>query len=126
MTLTLMHNPNCSTSVNALDLLTEAGRDVTVRKYLLVAERLSEPELRSLAERLQGDPVDALIRRDRKYADLGLQADGMGIDEVVAILAQHRSLLQRPILDDGTNVVIGRPRERQRAWAETGRAVVEA
>ena len=121
-----MHNPNCPTSVNALDLLTEAGHDVTVRKYLLVAERLDEAELRSLAERLQGDPVDALIRRDRKYADLGLQADGMGIDEVVAILAQHRSLLQRPILDDGTSVVIGRPRERQRAWAQTGRAVVEA
>jgi arsenate reductase len=126
VTLTLMHNPNCPTSVNALDLLTEAGHDVTVRKYLLVAERLDEAELRSLAERLEGDPVDALIRRDRKYADLGLQADGMGIDEVVAILSAHRSLLQRPILDDGTTVVIGRPRERQRAWAETGRAVVAA
>ncbi len=54
MTLTLMHNPNCSTSVNALDLLTEAGHDVTVRKYLLVAEGLSEPELRSLAGAARG------------------------------------------------------------------------
>ena len=126
MTLTLMHNPHCPTSVNALDALTEAGHDVTVRKYLLVAERLSEAELRSLAERLQGDPVDALIRRDKKYRDLGLDADGMGVDEVVAILLEHRSLLQRPILDDGVHVVIGRPRDRQRAWAATGRAVVAA
>ena len=124
MTLTLMHNPHCSTSVHALDALTEAGHEVTVRKYLLVAERLSEAELRSLAERLQGDPVDALIRRDKKYADLGLNADGLGIDEVVALLLEHPSLLQRPILDDGENVVIGRPRERQRAWAQSGRAVV--
>ena len=126
MTLTLMHNPHCSTSVNALDLLTEAGHDVTVRKYLLVAERLDEAELRSLADRLQGDPVDALIRRDKKYRDLGLQADGLDADAVVAILLEHPSLLQRPILDDGTTVVIGRPRERQQAWAQTGRAVVEA
>jgi len=124
VTLTLMHNPHCSTSVHALDALTEAGHEVTVRKYLLVAERLSEAELRSLAERLQGDPVDALIRRDKKYADLGLNADGLGIDEVVALLLEHPSLLQRPILDDGENVVIGRPRERQRAWAQSGRAVV--
>lgn len=123
--LTLMHNPNCSTSVRALDALQEAGREVSVRKYLLVAERLSEDEVRSLAERLQGDPVDALIRRDKKYKDLGLQADGLGVDEVVAILVEHPSLLQRPILDDGTDVVIGRPRERQAAWAATGRAVVE-
>lgn len=126
MTLTLMHNPHCSTSVYGLEALTEAGHEVTVRKYLLVAERLSEAELRSLAERLQGDPVDALIRRDKKYRDLGLDADGLGIDEVVAILLEHPSLLQRPILDDGENVVIGRPRERQRAWAATGKAVVEA
>jgi arsenate reductase len=126
MTLTLMHNPHCPTSVYGLDALTEAGYDVTVRKYLLVAERLSEAEVRSLAERLQGDPVDAMIRRDKKYRELGLEADGLSLDEVVAILVEHPALLQRPILDDGTNVVIGRPRERQRAWAATGKAVVDA
>jgi hypothetical protein len=46
-------------------------------------------ELRSLAQRLVRDPPDALIRRDRKYAELGLNADGLGIDEVVSILAEH-------------------------------------
>ena len=43
-------------------------------------------ELRSLAQRLQGDPPDALIRRDAKYKSFGLDADGASIDEVVAIL----------------------------------------
>jgi arsenate reductase len=109
-TLTLLHNPHCSTSVHALDALEAAGREVEVRKYLLVKERLSEDELRSLAGRLQGDPVDALIRRDAKYKQLGLNADGLGVDEVVAILAEHPSLLQRPILDDGSAAMIGRPR----------------
>ena len=70
--LTLLHNPHCSTSVYAFDALENAGRDFSVRKYLLVAERLSEDELRSLAQRLVGDPPDALIRRDKKYAQLGL------------------------------------------------------
>ena len=125
--LTLLHNPHCPTSVHALDALEAAGRDVTVRKYLLVAERLSEDELRSLAQRLQGDPPDALIRRDKKYKDLGLDADGLGIEEVVAILVEHPSLLQRPILDDGTAAMIGRPRSRAADWAATGRvADVEA
>jgi arsenate reductase len=122
-TLTLLHNPHCSTSVHALDALQEAGHDVQVRKYLLVAERLDEDELRSLAGRLTGDPVDALIRRDKKYKDLGLQADGLGVDDVVAVLVEHPALLQRPILDDGTHAVIGRPRDRQAAWAKAGRAV---
>ena len=120
-TLTLLHNPHCSTSVHALDALQEAGHEVRVRKYLLVAERLSADELRSLAARLQGDPPDALIRRDKKYQALGLQADGLGIDGVVAILVEHPSLLQRPILDDGEAAMIGRPRSRAAEWAATGR-----
>ena len=120
-TLTLLHNPHCPTSVHALDALEEAGHAVTVRKYLLKAERLSEAEVRSLAERIQGDPPDALIRRDKKYKDLGLEADGWDIDQVVATLLEHPSLLQRPILDDGAAVMIGRPRTRAAEWAATGR-----
>jgi arsenate reductase len=122
-TLTLLHNPHCSTSVHALDALEAAGHDVTVRKYLLVKERLTADELRSLAQRLRGDAPDALIRRDKQYATLGLDADGLGIDEVVAILVEHPALLQRPILDDGTDAMIGRPRTRAAAWAEAGRVV---
>jgi arsenate reductase len=120
-TLTLLHNPHCSTSVHALDALEAAGHEVAVRKYLLVKERLSEDERRALAARLVGDPPDALIRRDKQYATLGLQADGMSIDEVVAVLAEHPALLQRPILDDGTAAMIGRPRSRAEAWAQAGR-----
>jgi arsenate reductase len=121
--LTLLHNPHCSTSVHALEALEDAGHDVSVRKYLLVAERLNADELRSLAQRLQGDPPDALIRRDKQYEQLGLQADGLGIDEVVAILVEHPKLLQRPILDDGDAAMIGRPRSRAAAWADAGRVV---
>ena len=119
--LTLLHNPHCSTSVHALEALEAAGHEVRVRKYLLVAERLDADELRSLAERLQGDPPDALIRRDKEYKRLGLQADGLGVEKVVAILAEHPKLLQRPILDDGTAAMIGRPRSRAAAWADAGR-----
>jgi len=123
VTLTLLHNPNCSTSVHALDALEAAGHEVEVRRYLLVAERLSEEELRSLAQRLEGDPPDALIRRDKTYETLGLDADGLGVDDVVAILVEHPELLQRPILDDGEKAMIGRPRSRAQAWAEAGRVV---
>lgn len=121
MPLTLLHNPHCSTSVHALDALEGAGHEVEVRKYLLVKERLSEDELRSLAQRLTGDPVDALIRRDAKYKQLGLDADGWDVEQVVATLVEHPSLLQRPILDDGTKAQIGRPRSRAAEWAAAGK-----
>ncbi len=121
--LTLLHNPNCSTSVHALDALEAAGHSVTIRKYLLVAERLNEDELRDLATRLQGDPVDALVRRDAKYKKLELDLDGADLETVVATLVAHPALLQRPILDDGTAAMIGRPRSRAAAWAAAGKVV---
>lgn len=119
--LTLLHNPHCSTSMHAFDALTGAGLEFRTRKYLLVSERLSEAELRSLAARLQGDPVDALVRRDANYKKLGLDLDGADVETVVSVLLEHPSLLQRPILDDGTTAMIGRPRSRAAAWAATGR-----
>jgi arsenate reductase len=123
MTLTLLHNPHCPTSVHALDALEAAGHEVAVRKYLLVAERLDEDELRSLAQRLVGDPPDALIRRDKRYKELELAADGWDVEQVVATLVAHPALLQRPILDDGDAVMIGRPRTRAAEWASAGRVV---
>lgn len=121
--LTLLHNPNCSTSVHALDALEAAGHEVTIRKYLLVKERLNEAELRDLASRLQGDPVDALVRRDANYTKLGLALDGADLETVVSTLVAHPALLQRPILDDGTAAMIGRPRSRAAAWAAAGKVV---
>lgn len=120
-TLTLLHNPHCSTSVHAYDALVGAGHEVAVRKYLLASERLSERELEGLAARLVGDPVDALVRRDKTYADLGLELDGADAKTVVATLVAHPKLLQRPILDDGKAAMIGRPRDRAAAWAAAGR-----
>ena len=39
------------------------------------------------------------------------------------MLLEHPALLQRPILDDGTAAMIGRPRSRAAAWAAAGRVV---
>ncbi|MBA2347680.1 MAG: arsenate reductase [Solirubrobacterales bacterium] len=121
--LTLLHNPHCSTSIHALDALKDAGHEVQVRKYLLKAERLGAEELRELAGRLEGDAVDALVRRDATYKKLGLALDGADTDTVVATLVEHPALLQRPILDDGQAAMIGRPRDRAAAWAQAGRVV---
>ena len=122
MTLTLLHNPHCPTSVHALDALEEAGHDGHGPQ--VPARRPSgspRPSCARSPSASQGDPPDALIRRDKKYKELGLDADGLGIDEVVAILVEHPALLQRPILDDGTAAMIGRPRSRAAAWAAAGR-----
>ncbi len=80
------------------------------REY--VEEPLTVTELRSLFRRLDRSPRDALRGRDAKKA--GLSGDETDA-ELVKLMAQHPTLLERPILDDGTRAVTGRPLEKLEA-----------
>lgn len=108
--LTLLHNPRCSTSRAALDEVETAGLDAEVVRYLDTP--LDEAQLRDLADKLE-DPVTDLVRRDAFFATLGLSDDDVAtVDQVVAVLAEHPRLLQRPILVRGDRAIIGRPKTR--------------
>ncbi|CBV42496.1 arsenate reductase family protein [Halomonas elongata] len=105
--LTLLHNPRCSKSRQALALLEERGADVQVRRYL--DDPLDEKELRSLMSRLDADGT-ALVRTNEAEWK-ALDADIDDPDQVVRAIVAHPKILQRPIADDGQRAVIGRPPE---------------
>ena len=108
--VTVYHNPNCSSSKTALAMAADAGVDVSVVQYLKT--KPDADELRGIVERLDG-PVTEMVRRDANFAKLGLtDADVATADQVVAVLAEHPALLQRPILVSGDRAVVGRPKER--------------
>ncbi len=106
----LYFNRNCSTARKAKGLLDDAGVEVEVVEYL------KAPPDRATLERLvaavDSPPAD-LVRKDRRFKELGLDADAYtAVDDVVALLVEHPELLQRPILVQGDRAVIGRPPER--------------
>ncbi len=110
---TILHNPRCSTSRAALDLLDASDRSFEVVQYL--KEPLAVEQLRDLVALFEGD-VTELVRRDPNFPRLGLtDADVQTADQVVAVLAEHPELLQRPILirhdADGDRAIIGRPKQ---------------
>ena len=54
-----------------------------------------------------------LIRKDKHFKDLGLNAaDYTTADAVVKLLAAHPRLMQRPIAVRGGKAVVGRPSEK--------------
>ena len=108
----IFHNPNCSTSKYAVSLAGDLGVDVEERRYLLKAQRPSAEELTVLVGQLEDPPTD-LVRRDANFAKLGLtDGDVATADQVVAVLAEHPELLQRPVLVKGGRAIIGRPKDR--------------
>ncbi len=108
---TLFHNPHCSKSRGAKQLLDDAGVDYEVVEYLKAPP--TEAELRRIVA-LIDDPAPALVRSgDPKFKALGLaKADYLDDDSVVALLVAHPELMERPVVIVGDRAVIGRPPER--------------
>lgn len=108
--VTIYHNPNCSSSVTALRIAEEMGIDADVVLYL--KNPPDESTLRAITKKLDG-PVTEMVRRDSLWKKLGLtDADAETPDQVVALLVQHKQLLQRPLLVTKNAAVVGRPKER--------------
>jgi len=111
MTDLFLHNPRCSKSRAALELVRESGVELPVREYL--QEPLSVDELLRIVELLGLRPIDIVRRGEPQFAELGL-ADATPDDEVLRAMAEHPILIERPIVVRGGRAVVGRPVEAVR------------
>lgn len=112
--VTVLHNPNCSTSRFALDETASAGTDTEVIQYL--KKPLSRDEIIDLLTKLE-DPAADLVRKDGFFKDQGLDAaDYVTPDAVADLLVEHPRLMQRPVLIRGNRAIIGRPKDRVAAF----------
>lgn len=107
---TLWHNPRCSKSREALELLRAHDIEPVIRDYL--AQPPSEDELSVLLSAL-GIPARELLRSaDPEAKELGLEDESLGDADLIAAMAAHPQLIQRPILIAGDRAIIARPPER--------------
>jgi len=108
--VTILHNPNCSTSRHAMDFAVSSGTPVDVVQYLKTPP--SRADLQEIVDKLE-DPVADLVRKDGFFKELGLDAaDYTTPDAVIELLTQHPRLMQRPVLVRGERAIIGRPKDR--------------
>lgn len=107
--ITLYHNPRCSKSRAALALLEDRGVDVTVVEYLRTPP--SAAELERILGLLKLAPRELMRRDEDEYRALGLDDAALNEDALVAAMASHPRLIQRPIAVRGDKAVVGRPPE---------------
>ena len=107
---TLYHNSRCSKSRGALELLRARGVTPDLVYYLETPP--DAQELRALLAML-GVPARKLLRSSESaYTELGLADAALGEDALIAAMAAHPQLIERPIFVHGARAVIGRPPER--------------
>ena len=64
---------------------------------------------------MQIAPRQLLRTNEALYRELDLGTRELSDEEIIALLVEHPSLLQRPIVERGERAVLGRPIENIRA-----------
>lgn len=108
-TMTLYHNPRCSKSRSALQLLEDRGLNPTIVRYLETP--LNAAQLQALLDKLGISPRQLLRTGEDEYKTLGLSDPQLTDAQLIEAMVEQPKLIERPILVVGDKAVIGRPPE---------------
>lgn len=106
----LIHNPRCSKSREAKDILDNEGIDFEIIDYL--KDGLKEKLLEHLPELLGMTYKEMIRSKEDIYNQLKLDHHEMTENDWIQLLKKHPILLERPIFIHNEKAVIARPAER--------------
>lgn len=109
MTPRIFHNPRCSKSRATLELLRDRGFEPDIRLYLEAPPDAAE--LREILELLGRAPRELMRRGESEYKDLNLGDSSKSDDDLIAAMARHPRLIERPIVFANGKAAVGRPPE---------------
>jgi arsenate reductase len=104
----IYHNPRCSKSRQALQLLKENGEEPDVIEYL--KNPLNQTELADLIKKLKISAHKILRNNEDEYSELGLSSE-TSEEDILTAIAINPILLERPIIVKGRKALIARPPE---------------
>ncbi|MDH0301126.1 MULTISPECIES: arsenate reductase (glutaredoxin) [unclassified Pseudomonas] len=108
--LTLYHNPRCSKSRGALELLEARGLAPTIVRYLETPPDAAT--LGQLLGKLGIAPRQLLRSGEDEYKALDLANPDLTDAQLIDAMVRHPKLIERPILVAGDKAVVGRPPEK--------------
>lgn len=109
MTIRIYHNPRCSKSRKALELIRQHGEEPEIVEYLENPPTVNEIE--RILDLLECEPRDIMRSQEPEYAANGLADQSISRETLVRTLQENPRLLERPIVVSGTQAVLGRPPE---------------
>ena len=96
MMTTIYHNPRCSKSRAAVELLQSRGIEFDVIKYL--EKPPSAKELGRIVALLDIDPKQLVRKGEKLFNELGLDGKELSNKEWIATLSANPKLIERPIV----------------------------
>ncbi len=110
MAVSIFHNPKCSKSRAALKLLNERGIEPGIVFYLKTPPSISE--LQDIVKNLDIEPKKLIRFKESTAVALGLSiSDSRQDSEWIKLMVENPILIERPIVFNADQAVIGRPPE---------------
>ena len=103
------HNPDCGTSRNVLAIIEAAGYAPVVIDYL--RDGWTRPQLLALFAAAGITAREALRETKSPAQELGLLAESVSEDQLIAAMIEHPILVNRPIVATPKGVRLCRPSE---------------
>ncbi|MCF6190691.1 MAG: arsenate reductase (glutaredoxin) [Cocleimonas sp.] len=104
---TIYHNPRCSKSRAAMELLTEKGLKLDVVKYLDTPP--NKQAITDLLDMLGLEPWELMRKGEQEYKDNNLADESLSRDDLIDAMVKFPKLLERPIVVKNGKAAIGRP-----------------
>ena len=104
----IYHNPRCTKSRNACQLIDTKGFPFEVREYL--KDPLTAAEIKALLKKLNLTAHN-IIRTNEEIYKLNFKGKELTNDQWIHVLVQYPILIERPIVVKGDRAVIARPIE---------------
>jgi len=102
----IYHNPRCSKSREALQLLEETGKEHNVILYL--KDELTKAQLTELINKLGIVPIELVRKNEQVWKD-EYKGKELTDDEVINAMVVNPKLIERPIVVNGNKAVVARP-----------------
>jgi len=108
--ITIWHNPKCSTSRKVLDMIRAAGVEPTIVDYVNTPPSVAD--IKAVLAEMGARPRDLLRRRGTPYDELGLDDEKLGDAALIAAMHEHPILIERPVVRAAKGTRLCRPAER--------------
>lgn len=107
--ITFYHNPRCSKSRQALELLRARKVEPEIVEYLKSPPSLDE--LDRILKLLKLEPRALMRKQESVYKDLALSDESLDRHSLLQAMVEHPILIERPIAVGNGRAALGRPPE---------------
>ncbi len=106
---TIYHNPRCTKSREALDILKSKGVEIKVNRYLVIPPTLDE--MKELLKKLNMRPM-YILRKEEDLFKKKFKGKYFTDDEWMKIMIENPILIERPIITHLNKGILCRPPRR--------------